>query len=217
MTPAEKEIELVALIERMQSGLTYDLAEYARLIPGEGSVDAQVLFLGEAPGADEDRLGRPFVGRSGQLLRENIRKIGWREEDVYITNVVKHRPPDNRDPLPDEIALNAPFLDQQIMIIDPLVLVTLGRFSMAKYFPNQKISSIRGHVFRMQVAGKQRIVVPLYHPAAALRSAQMKAAFVSDFSRLPQVLTYATTHTQPSDRSSSCNISSHCFQHTNAV
>jgi uracil-DNA glycosylase family 4 len=125
------------------------LAKHANLVPGEGSADAEVMFIGEAPGADEDRLRRPFVGRSGQLLRLNIRNVGWKEEDVFITNVVKHRPPGNRDPFPDEILQNKVFLDEQIETIDPLLIATLGRFSMAKFFADAKISQIHGKVFKV--------------------------------------------------------------------
>ena len=191
MTPSEKQKKLDAIAKEMAVGIQYELAKHANLVPGEGNADAQVMFIGEAPGADEDRLKRPFIGRSGQLLRFNIRKIGWKEEDVYITNVVKHRPPANRDPFPDEIAENKVYLDQQIETIDPLLIVTLGRFSMGKFFGDEKISHIHGKVFKVSFQGHKRFIYPLYHPAAALRSTAMKDQFEKDFLKLPKILEWA--------------------------
>ena len=191
MTKDEKKQKLDALAERMAKELTYDLAKSAaRCVPGEGSPDADILFIGEAPGREEDASGRPFVGRSGQLLRANIRRVGYKEEDVFIANVVKHRPPENRDPTPEEIAHCAPFLDEQIRIIEPKLIVTVGRFSMGKFFPDQKISGIHGRVFRVVWGGEKYFVFPLYHPAAALRSGAMKAAFEKDFDKLPKVVAW---------------------------
>lgn len=191
MTKPEKQQKLDEIAKKMEEGLSYELAKHANLVPGEGNANAQVMFIGEAPGADEDRLKRPFVGRSGQLLRASIRKVGWKEEDVYITNVVKHRPPNNRDPFPDEILQNKPFLDEQILTIDPLLIVTLGRFSMGKFFENAKISQIHGKVYKVTHLDIKRFIVPLYHPAAALRSTAMKEQFEKDFSRLPKILEWA--------------------------
>ncbi len=191
MNPSEKQEKLDAIAKRMAGEIVYELAKHANLVPGEGNPDAHVMFIGEAPGADEDRLKRPFVGRSGQLLRQSIRKIGWKEEDVYITNVVKHRPPNNRDPFPDEIAENKVFLDEQIAVIDPIVIVTLGRFSMAKFFAEEKISRIHGKVFKVTYQEKKRFVYPLYHPAAALRSTALKTQFELDFQKLPTIVQWA--------------------------
>lgn len=187
----DKQQKLDEIASSLETGLQYELAKYANLVPGEGNADAEVMFIGEAPGADEDRLKRPFVGRSGQLLRANIRKIHWEESDVYITNVVKHRPPGNRDPFPDEILQNKPFLDEQILTIDPLMIVTLGRFSMGKFFADAKISQIHGKVYKVTHLGKKRFIVPLYHPAAALRSEAMKQQFEKDFANLPKILDWA--------------------------
>lgn len=186
-----KQQMLDQIAEKLEQELTYDLAKYANLVPGEGNPDAQVMFIGEAPGADEDRLRRPFVGRSGQLLRKNIRDIGWKEEDVFITNVVKHRPPGNRDPFPQEILDNKPFLDEQILTIDPLMIVTLGRFSMHKFLPDVKISQVHGKVYKVTHLGKKRIVVPLYHPAAALRGNALMEQFKKDFQKLIKILEWA--------------------------
>lgn len=185
----EKQKKLEELAQRMRQELTYELARSAtHCVPGEGDAQAQVMFIGEAPGRDEDISGRPFVGRSGQLLRANIRRIGWKESDVFIANVVKHRPPENRDPTPEEIAHCAPFLDEQIRIISPKLIVTVGRYSMGKFFPNEKISGIHGKVFKVAWKEMTFFVFPLYHPAAALRSTAMKNAFEHDFDKLPKVL-----------------------------
>src|SRR5579862_9400318 len=113
-------------------------------VPGEGSAQAELFFIGEGPGANEDRLGRPFVGPAGHFLQELLASIGLDRKSVFITNVVKHRPPDNRDPLPEEIAACSDYLTRQIEAINPLVIVTLGRYSMARFFPTAKISSIHG-------------------------------------------------------------------------
>lgn len=178
-----------AMCEKLKAEPTYELARTAkRCVPGEGNADADIFFIGEAPGRDEDETGRPFVGRSGQLLRKNIRRIGLKEEDVFIGNVVKHRPPDNRDPFPSEIELCKPFLDEQIDIIEPKVIVTVGRFSMGKFFPTSKISQIHGRVFKVEWEGQKYFVFPMYHPAAALRGTAMMQAFERDFDKLPKVL-----------------------------
>lgn len=157
-------------------------------VPGEGSATAEVLFIGEGPGFNEDRLGRPFVGQAGQLLNKMIASIGMRREDVFITNVVKHRPPDNRDPSPSEIAACADYLDRQIAALNPKVIVTLGRFSMARYFPGAKISAIHGQ--SKVIEG--HIAVAMFHPAAALRTPAVMKQFEDDFQRaIPAALVEA--------------------------
>ena len=179
----------------------------ANLVFGEGDPDAAVMFIGEAPGEREDQLGRPFVGRAGQLLDQLIVALGWRREEVYITNIVKRRPPQNRDPLPDEIAGYAPYLKRQIEIISPLVLAPLGRFAMTYFLPEGKITRDQGKVFRT----RGQFIYPLFHPAAALRSPDTLTALETSFRRLPQVLercriaqTEFTTSSTPSpDRMSS--------------
>ncbi len=189
MTPTEKKLALEKLATTMASELQYDLAKSAtKCVPGEGNPDAELLFIGEAPGKDEDLSGRPFVGRSGQLLRTNIRRVGFLEADVFIANVVKHRPPENRDPTPEEIEACRPFLDSQISIINPKLIVTVGRFSMGKFFPDTKISQIHGRVFKVTWNNSNNFVYPLYHPAAALRSTAMRQAFERDFDKLPKIL-----------------------------
>lgn len=154
------------------------------LVFGEGNIDARVMFIGEAPGRDEDIQIRPFVGRGGQLLRQGIRDSGFKEEDVYITNIVKRRPPDNRDPLPDEIEAYKPYLTRQIGIIAPPVIVTLGRFAMNYFLPAAKITKDQGTIFR--IGG--RCIVPMLHPAAALRAPEMMGMFKKTFAKLPKIV-----------------------------
>lgn len=150
------------------------------LVFGEGNADCKVLFIGEAPGALEDELGRPFVGRSGQLLRKCIRELGWKEEDVYITNIIKRRPPKNRDPLPKEITAYKPYLTRQIEIIKPKIIVTLGRFSMNYFLPKSKISRDQGKLFKVG----HLHVLPMLHPAYALRGTKMMNIFKKSFKKL---------------------------------
>lgn len=156
-------------------------------VPGEGPADAKIMFIGEAPGFNEDRQGRPFVGAAGQFLEELLGLAGLRRRDVFITNVVKHRPPNNRDPEPDEIAPCALFLERQIAALNPSVIVTLGRFSMARWFPNERITRIHG---KPKKAGG-RLIVPMMHPAAALHQPQNRQLIEDDFRRLPEFLAYA--------------------------
>ena len=156
-----------------------------KAVPGEGSPDAQIMLIGEGPGWHEDQQGRPFIGAAGKFLNELLAIAGLSRESVFITNVVKCRPPGNRDPMPDEIAACAPYyLDRQIAVIDPDVIVTLGRFSMARWFPGEKISKIHGQPKR---EGK-RLIVPMYHPAAALHQSALRGAIEEDFAKLPKIL-----------------------------
>src|SRR5581483_4095905 len=156
------------------------------LVFGEGSPAAQVMFIGEAPGFHEDRLGRPFVGAAGKLLDKLLARAGLKRAEVYIANVLKNRPPENRDPLPEEITEAARFLDGQISIIDPQVIVTLGRFSMGKFMPGVKITQVHGVPKRVG----RRVVVPMFHPAAALRAGSVMKLLEEDFSKLPAVLAH---------------------------
>jgi DNA polymerase len=142
------------------------------------------MFIGEGPGFNEDQQGRPFVGRAGQLLEELLASIPMRREDVFITNVVKCRPPDNREPAPEEVAACAPFLETQIRLLNPRVIVTLGRHSLARFFPDSRISNDHGRV----LVWRGRVVLPLYHPAAALRSTSIRAVLEADFKRLPEAV-----------------------------
>ncbi len=153
-------------------------------VPGAGNVSTEIMFVGEGPGFHEDKQGLPFVGRSGDYLNSLLSLIGLKRDQVFITNVVKHRPPENRDPLPDEMAACKPYLDRQIEIIDPLIIVTLGRFSMARYFPNGKITAIHG---KPKFDGG-RAYYPLFHPAAVLRNPGLQGEMEADVKRLPEIL-----------------------------
>ncbi len=148
-------------------------------VPGEGSPHAEVMFIGEAPGYHEDRQGRPFVGPAGAFLNELLASVGLDRSTVFITNVVKHRPPENRDPLPEEIEACSEYLTRQIAAINPKVIVTLGRYSMARFFPGAKISQIHGQA--KLVDG--RIIVAMYHPAAALHQNTLRQTVIDDFKR----------------------------------
>lgn len=153
-------------------------------VPGEGSPDAAIMFVGEGPGFYEDQQGRPFVGASGKFLDDLLRSIGLDRRTAFITNVVKCRPPQNRDPQPDEIAACAKHLDAQIAAIQPKVIVTLGRHSMQRYFPGESIGRLHGQPRRCG----DLIVVPMYHPAAALHQGNLRKVIEADFARLPDFL-----------------------------
>lgn len=153
-------------------------------VPGEGPPKARVMLIGEGPGWHEDQQGRPFVGNAGKFLNELLGKAGLARDSVFVTNVVKCRPPGNRDPMPDEIAACATYLERQIAAIDPDVIVTLGRFSMARWFPGERISRIHGQPKR----DGRRLIVPMYHPAAALHQGALRGAIEEDFAKLPKYL-----------------------------
>ncbi len=175
------------LLEQLEKEIAADVSLQLResnLVFGEGNPDCDVLFIGEAPGFHENQLKRPFVGRGGQLLDQCITMIGWKREDVYITNIVKRRPPENRDPLPEEIESYKPYLTRQIEIIDPKVIVPLGRFAMNYFLPEAKISRDQGTAFRVD----GRLVVPVFHPAAALRGTGVLNEFKESFKKLPKII-----------------------------
>ena len=186
--------ELKKLEEKIRSDKSLPLPE-SNLVFGEGNPDCAVMFIGEAPGFHEDKLGRPFVGRAGVLLDKLIIEIGWKREDVYISNIVKRRPPENRDPMPEEIEAYKPFLAEQIKIINPKVIAPLGRFSMNYFLPFAKISRDQGKVFEKD--GK--IVYPLYHPAAALRATAVLNDLRAAFKRLPDVVSGKYDNVAPSN------------------
>jgi DNA polymerase len=165
-------------------------------VPGEGDRRARIMFIGEAPGFWENEQGRPFVGQAGHLLEELLAGIGLRREDAYITNVVKCRPPNNRDPLPDELAACHPYLERQIALIQPRLIATLGRFSMAKFFPPGKgMRDLHGKTTRYG-----RITcLALYHPAAALRQGALKQVLQEDFQKIPGLLARAEAELEQSD------------------
>ena len=153
-------------------------------VPGEGPANAEILFIGEGPGFHEDRQGRPFVGPAGNFLEELLQSIGMSRDQVYIANMVKCRPPNNRDPAPSEISACSKYLDRQIELINPLLIVTLGRFSMARFLPGQSISRVRG---RLRPVGGRHIF-PIMHPAAGLRRQEMRSAIEQDFAKVPGLL-----------------------------
>ncbi len=158
-----------------------------KAVPGEGPADAEVMLIGEGPGFYENEQGRPFVGAAGKFLDELLEKGGVKRAEVFITNVVKCRPPGNRDPLPEELAACSGYLDRQIEAINPRVIVTLGRFSMAKFLPNARISEVHGQPFW----NRSRLVVPMYHPAAALHQPSLKVSVERDFARLTEFIQQA--------------------------
>jgi len=155
-----------------------------KAVPGEGPANAEVMLIGEGPGFNEDQQGRPFVGASGEFLTQLLGKAGFKRSEVFIANVVKCRPPGNRDPLPDEITACATYLDRQIALINPRVIITLGRFSMARWFPRDKISAIHGRASKID----GRIIVAMFHPAAALHQPALRQSIEDDFVRLRKIV-----------------------------
>lgn len=155
-----------------------------KAVPGEGPINAEIMFIGEAPGRNEDLQGRPFIGQAGKLLEELLGEIGLTRQDVWIGNVVKCRPPENRDPRPEEIAACAGYLERQIALLQPKLIATLGRFSMEKFFPGAKITRVHGLAKR----DGQRVLIPLYHPAYVLRNMNAKPDAVRDMRKIPRLL-----------------------------
>jgi uracil-DNA glycosylase len=191
VTPDERRTALDAIDEEVRACTACRLHEgRTRAVPGEGDPDTEVVFVGEGPGFNEDREGRPFVGRAGGMLVRLLGAIGWRREDVFITNVVKCRPPDNRDPGPDEIAACAPFLRRQLEILDPAVVVTLGRHSMGTFMPGARIGQAHGTTAPAdpETGARDALVFAMYHPAAALRSPGVERDSFEDMARVPGVL-----------------------------
>ncbi len=155
-----------------------------RAVPGEGPISADSMFIGEAPGRNEDLQGRPFVGQAGKLLEELLAEIGLTREDVWIGNVVKCRPPENRDPRPEEIAACAGYLERQMALLEPKVIATLGRYSMEKFFPGARITKVHGQAKR----NGRRVLIPLYHPAYILRNMAAMPDAVRDMQKIPRLL-----------------------------
>ena len=185
----DKDKALTELKKKMKEDETLPLRDSAtNLVFGDGDPDSEILFIGEGPGYHEDMKGIPFVGNAGALLNQMLYLIEIPREKVYITNVIHYRPPENRDPLPSEIKAFEPYLDEIIEIIDPKLIVTLGRFSMAKFLPGVFISGVHGKPKVVNWSGKGITVVPMYHPAAALRSTDIKFKLKNDFLELPDIL-----------------------------
>jgi DNA polymerase len=169
----------------IKQNICLDLAQEAtQLVFGDGSANAEIVFIGEAPGKNEDEQGLPFVGAAGKFLDEMLASIGLKRGDVYITNIVKYRPPENRDPYPDEKAAFLPFLRSQLEVIAPKLVVTLGRHSMDSLLPGLQISKVHGQPKRY----KGQVYLPLFHPAAALYNGAMRQTLIDDFARIPRVL-----------------------------
>ena len=164
--------------------------ERTNAVPGEGHPDTEVVLIGEGPGANEDRLGRPFVGRAGDLLVRLLAMLGWRREEVFITNVVKCRPPDNRDPEPDEIDACLPYLRRQLEVLDPALIVTLGRHSLGRFVPGARIGQAHGTMAPVDpsMGAPMALAYALYHPAAALRSPDVERQTVADVAGIPAAL-----------------------------
>lgn len=175
--------------EIVERNICPDLAKEAtNLVMGVGNDHAEILFIGEAPGKNEDLKGEPFVGAAGKFLDEMLDGIGLDRSQVYITNIVKYRPPNNRDPLPDEKKAFWPYLVRQIKVIQPKIIVTLGRHSMEYFLPDRRITQIHGQPKRIKFDGEKVVIMPLYHPAAALYNASLKETLIDDFQSIPKVV-----------------------------
>lgn len=189
MTPEEKTRALQKIAQEVENCQRCPLYKRAnRGVPGEGSPDARIMFIGEGPGYWEDQKGIPFCGAAGNLLDKLLQLIKLDRKEVFIGNVIKHRPPNNRDPLPTEIEACRSWLDEQIKIIQPEIIVTLGRFSMAKFLPEAKISRIHGRYQTVEFQNRKIIVMPMYHPAAGLRRGEILEDLKTDFLKLGELL-----------------------------
>jgi uracil-DNA glycosylase family 4 len=166
-----------------------ELAEQAtQLVMGDGNLDAEIVFIGEAPGKQEDLTGLPFVGASGKFLNEMLAQAGLERGDVYITNVVKYRPPNNRDPKPTEKKAFMPYLLKQLEIIKPRAVITLGRHSMEYFLPGAVIGEVHGQSHKVTIDHDELVVIPLYHPAAALYNGSLRQTLIDDFVRVPEMI-----------------------------
>lgn len=173
----------------LKNNICQELANQAKnLVMGDGNVNADIVLIGEAPGKNEDEQGLPFVGLAGKFLDEMLRSAGMERNDVYITNIVKYRPPNNRDPLPEEKKAFWPYLLKQIQIIDPKVVITLGRHSMEYFLPDMKIGQIHGQPKRIPFGDKKIIIIPLFHPAAALYNGGLRQTLIDDFLSVPEII-----------------------------
>lgn len=189
----QAQLEEMAL-DILSKNICPDLAAQAtNLVMGDGNLDAEIVFIGEAPGKNEDEQGLPFVGAAGKFLNEMLAQAGMERNDVYITNIVKYRPPNNRDPLPEEKKAFWPYLLRQLEIIDPKVVITLGRHSMEYFLPEAKIGQIHGHAVHKKIKYHdghegEWLIVPLYHPAAALYNGSLRQTLIEDFLRVPEMV-----------------------------
>lgn len=175
--------------EILKNNVCSDLAAQAtNLVIGDGNLNADIVFIGEAPGKNEDEQGLPFVGAAGKFLNEMLAAANMERSDVYITNIVKYRPPDNRDPLPEEKKAFWPYLLKQLQIIKPKVVITLGRHSMEYFLPGMRISQIHGQPKRIQFGDDRLVIIPLYHPAAALYNGSLRQTLIDDFVNVPKII-----------------------------
>lgn len=183
---ASKQQQLDDLAQKIiDDKVTPDLAESAtQLVFGDGNPDSEIVFIGEAPGKNEDLQGKPFVGAAGKFLNEMLEMIDLQREDIYITNIVKYRPPNNRDPLPDEKQAFLPYLESQLEVIQPVLVVTLGRHSLNCFLPDLQISQCHGQPKRFN----NRVFLPLFHPAAALYNGAMRQTLIDDFAAIPAII-----------------------------
>jgi uracil-DNA glycosylase len=191
VTHAGRQAALEAVATEVRACTRCRLHEMRTLaVPGEGSPDTEVVFVGEGPGYNEDREGRPFVGRAGDLLTKFLATLRWKREEVFITNIVKCRPPDNRDPEPDEIAACAPYLKRQLEILDPALVVTLGRHSLGRFMPGERISQAHGTLRPVdpETGAGNAMAFALYHPAAALRTPEIERTSYADVAQIPAAL-----------------------------
>jgi len=202
VTHAERVAALEVVASEVRACTRCRLHETRTLaVPGEGSPDTEVVFVGEGPGFNEDRQGRPFVGRAGDLLTKFLATLRWKRDEVFITNIVKCRPPDNRDPEPDEIAACAPYLRRQLEILDPALIVTLGRHSLGRFMPGERISQAHGTVRPVdpESGATSAMAFGLYHPAAALRTPDIERTSYADVARIPAALLEARSRREPAE------------------
>jgi len=173
----------------IKNNICPDLAREAKnLVMGDGNIDADIVLIGEAPGKKEDETGLPFVGAAGKFLNEMLETIGMQRSNIFITNIVKYRPPNNRDPSPAEKKAFWPYLIRQLNVIKPQIVVTLGRHSMEYFIPGQIISAVHGQPSEIAFGDAKLVIVPLYHPAAALYNGSMRTTLINDFMKLPKII-----------------------------
>ena len=191
MTDPDRAAALEAIAAEVRGCTRCRLHEQRNVaVPGEGNASTEVVFVGEGPGFNEDRQGRPFVGQAGSFLNELLGSVGWQRDDVFITNIVKCRPPGNRDPEPDEVAACSSYLRRQLEVLDPALVVTLGRHSLASFMPGARISQAHGTTRPVDPTAGTRgaHVFAMYHPAAALHQPAYRSAIEEDFAKLPKIL-----------------------------
>lgn len=193
---SDRELELVAKEVESCTSCKLHLSRN-KAVPGQGPSNAELMFIGEGPGFHENEQGRPFVGAAGRFLEQLLESIGKTREEVFICNVVKCRPPGNRDPQPEEMQACSEYLERQIAAINPKAIITLGRFSMARYFPNARISAIHGQARIIN----GRLVVPMYHPAAALHQPSLRKVVEADFALLPELIASGASTPSPPESS----------------